>query len=171
MRRNNAEAVLQMPTNADQGADWFIHEVNPAWAGLFLQDEWLEQPETVELVKSLSKAAPLLFFFDADEYGWGYRLFAGGEERAAKAFEVQTPEPSEWTVSMSEDEAKTFRQFGLEDDDVDAFRAVLDTDTPDVTDEGQSRRDRFKSVLGIDEFTWMSYSYLYNEQHMADPLG
>ena len=88
MRRNNAEAVLQMPTNADQGADWFIHEVNPAWAGLFLQDEWLEQPETVELVKILSKAAPLLFFFDADEYGWGYRLSAGGEERAAKAFEV-----------------------------------------------------------------------------------
>jgi len=88
MRRNNAEAVLQMPTNADQGADWFIHEVNRAWAGLFLQDEWLEQPETVELVKSLSTTAPLLFFFDADEYGWGYRLSAGGEERAAKAFEV-----------------------------------------------------------------------------------
>ena len=113
MRRNNAEAVLQMLTNADQGADWFIHEVNPAWAGLFLQDEWLEQPEAVELVKGLSKAAPLLFFFDADEYGWGYRLFAGGEERAAKAFEVQTPEPSEWTVSTSEDEAKVFREFGL----------------------------------------------------------
>lgn len=37
MRRNNAEAVLQMPTNADQGADWFIHEVNRAWAGLFLE--------------------------------------------------------------------------------------------------------------------------------------
>jgi len=104
-----AEAVLQMPTNADQGADWFIHEVNRAWAGLFLQDEWLEQPETVELVKSLSTTAPLLFFFDADEYGWGYRLSAGGEERTAKAFEVQTPEPSEWTVSMSEDEAKMFR--------------------------------------------------------------
>ena len=98
MRRNNAEAVLQMPTNADQGADWFIHEVNRAWAGLFLE-------------------------------------------------------------------------LGLKDDDVDALRGVLDVGAPGVTDEGQSRRDRFKSVLGIDEFTWMSYSYLYNEQHMADPLG
>ena len=74
-------------------------------------------------------------------------------------------------MSMSEDEAKMFREFGLKDDDVDALRGVLDVGAPGVTDEEWSRRDRFKGVLGIDEFTWMSYSYLYNEQHMADPLG
>ena len=46
------------------------------------------------------------------------------------------PEPSEWTVSMNENEAKMFREFGLKDDDVDALRGVLDAGAPGVTDEG-----------------------------------
>lgn len=75
----------------DVDTDYLLHELNDSWIGLFLEDQWLQRASTVKLVKSLSERAPLLFFFDADEHGWGYRVFAGGSPFCGLQFQDYAP--------------------------------------------------------------------------------
>lgn len=108
-----------------------------------------------------------MFFFDANEYGWGYRLFADGEEQAARILQGLATGIAECSAGMSEAEVAMFRQFEVTDDEVDVLKRTLGAGVQRDTEEEQPRRDAFRSVLGIDEFTRMSYSYLYNE-HSED---
>jgi len=78
VKREHTEEIENGLSAMDVGVNCFFHEVNGSWTGLFLEDQWLQSASTVEIVKSLSETAPLLFFFDADEHGWGYRVFAAG---------------------------------------------------------------------------------------------
>ncbi|WP_400164819.1 hypothetical protein ACAF76_006045 [Brevibacillus sp. TJ4] len=59
----------------------FHRNVNQEWNAFFLQDEWLETPVTLCFLLRLSKqCVPLLWFHDAEDNGWGFRLFDGGYE-------------------------------------------------------------------------------------------
>jgi hypothetical protein len=60
----------------------FFHKnVNEEWNAFFLEDEWLERAETVRFLLQLSgQSVPLLWFHDAEESGWGFRVFDGGME-------------------------------------------------------------------------------------------
>lgn len=59
----------------------FHRNVNHDWNAFFLQDEWLETPVTLDFLLSLSKqSVPLLWFHDAEDNGWGFRLFDAGYE-------------------------------------------------------------------------------------------
>ena len=59
----------------------FHRNVNSEWNAFFLQDEWLETPVTLDFLLRLSKqSVPLLWFHDAEDNGWGFRLFDAGYE-------------------------------------------------------------------------------------------
>jgi hypothetical protein len=55
--------------------------VNDEWNAFFLQDEWIETAQTMQFLLRLSaQFVPLLWFHDAEDNGWGFRLFDGGYE-------------------------------------------------------------------------------------------
>ncbi|MGD8189805.1 hypothetical protein ACQCN2_07465 [Brevibacillus ginsengisoli] len=60
---------------------YFHKNINEGWNAFFLEDEWLETADTIQFLLRLSNHhIPLLWFHDAEETGWGYRLFDGGAE-------------------------------------------------------------------------------------------
>ncbi|MEI7024425.1 hypothetical protein [Paenibacillus sp. y28] len=63
--------------------DFRTGSLNEDWGVILLKDEYLESPETVETVKKLSEAAPLLHFHNAEDHGWGYTIFNEGRITAS----------------------------------------------------------------------------------------
>lgn len=59
-----------------------VETLNQRWSVLFLEDDWLQQPSTVDLLLTLSQDIPVLHFNDAEDHGWGYRIFVEGREQA-----------------------------------------------------------------------------------------
>lgn len=77
--RKYEQKVLQTLPKSRQ--PYFHKNVNDDWNAFFLQDEWLQRAGTVAFLLSLSgHGIPLLWFHDAEESGWGFRLFDGGVE-------------------------------------------------------------------------------------------
>lgn len=60
----------------------FIHELNENWCVLLFEDEWVQSRETAEWLLDLSQITPLLYFYHAEDHGWGYRLLHNGHEQA-----------------------------------------------------------------------------------------
>jgi hypothetical protein len=63
--------------------DFIIKDINSKWTGLFIADEFLTQPSTINRLLELSKLLPLFHYYYADEHGWGYKVFSQGAEIAA----------------------------------------------------------------------------------------
>ena len=168
VKREHAEEIENGLSAMDVGVNCFFHEVNGSWTGLFLEDQWLQSASTVEIVKSLSETAPLLFFFDADEHGWGYRVFAGGSEIARRVFETGDPESAgdrmeaEGAVGV-----QAFKAFGLSDDTLEQLKLVIEMQHPCGFGEPSTAREDFKELLSFADFAWMSYEYLLDE-HFDD---
>ncbi len=60
---------------------YFHQNINEEWNAFFLEDEWLETADTLQFLLRLSGYhIPLLWFHDAEDSGWGFRLFEGGWE-------------------------------------------------------------------------------------------
>lgn len=60
-----------------------IQPLNASWDVLYLEDDWLHEPSTLEMIKSLSEIAPLLRFIHPADSGWGYQIYYNGEEVAS----------------------------------------------------------------------------------------
>ena len=69
-----------LPSNPDS---YFLEPLNDKWTGLYLADAWLQQPATLQLVLDISQHVPLLYFQNAEDHGWGYRVFCEGREVAS----------------------------------------------------------------------------------------
>ncbi|GAA4703479.1 hypothetical protein [Brevibacillus fulvus] len=80
--RQYEEKVLhELPSSRQP---YFHKHVNEDWNAFFLKDESIERTETLQFLLNLSAhSLPLLWFHDAEDSGWGYRLFDGGQEVSA----------------------------------------------------------------------------------------
>lgn len=70
------------PLAAEAPDEFRVQPLNDRWAVLLLADGWLGNPATVQALALLSHKAPLLYFTNAEDHGWGYRLFHQGDETA-----------------------------------------------------------------------------------------
>jgi hypothetical protein len=61
---------------------FLVDPLNRQWSALYFEDDWLQQPSTIQVLLTLSQEIPLLHFNDAEDHGWGYRIFAEGREQA-----------------------------------------------------------------------------------------
>ena len=61
---------------------FLVRPLNQQWSVLYFEDDWLQQTSTISVLLILSKNIPLLNFSDAEDHGWGYRIFADGREQA-----------------------------------------------------------------------------------------
>ncbi|MDR7316572.1 hypothetical protein [Brevibacillus nitrificans] len=96
---------------------YFHRNVNGDWNAFFLQDEWLERSETLQFLLQLSKHfVPLLWFHDAEDNGWGFRLFDAG-------YEV-----SSGTISYSLDVEMAEEEFGRLYPDIDLQEGIGESD-------------------------------------------
>ncbi|MFM1653996.1 hypothetical protein ACI7RC_18115 [Brevibacillus sp. B_LB10_24] len=69
---------------------YFHKNVNSTWNAFFLQDEWIGGADTMQfLLRLSSQHVPLLWFHDAEDKGWGYRLFDGGYEVSSAAINYE----------------------------------------------------------------------------------
>jgi hypothetical protein len=79
-RAKHREAVAGALTEAD--LTFKQRDLHPDWTAFFLADEWDEQATTTALEQA-SRRAPVLSFMNAEDHGWGYRLWRMGHEVAA----------------------------------------------------------------------------------------
>ena len=77
--RKYAEQLQQALGNSSA---FVVKALNQQWSVLYFEDDWLQQSSTKEAVLTLSKRIPSLNFSNAEDHGWGYRIFADGEEKA-----------------------------------------------------------------------------------------
>jgi len=119
--------VLIALSKMDQS--YFHRNVNGDWNAFFLQDEWLQTSSTVQFLLQLSKHyVPLLWFHDAEDNGWGFRLFDAG-------YEVSSA-----TISYSLDVEMAEEEFGRLYPDVNLQERI--TDSEDVRQKYEDILDR-----------------------------
>ncbi len=63
--------------------NFIIKSINSKWTGLFIEDEFLTKPQTINQLLKLSEQLPLFYYYYADEHGWGYKVFSQGAEIAS----------------------------------------------------------------------------------------
>jgi len=123
--RRYERKVLLALSRAEQ--PYFHRNVNKDWNAFFLQDEWLETPETLQFLLRLSRqSVPLLWFHDAEDNGWGFRLFDAG-------YEV-----SSGTISYSLDVEMAEAEFNRLYPQIDLQEGVL---------ESESVRQMYEEIL------------------------
>lgn len=61
-------------------ADYYLRELNEKWNVFFLEDDWLKNEESIELLMRLSNTQPILHFEYAEDHGWRYIVFDQGKE-------------------------------------------------------------------------------------------
>jgi len=168
VKREHAKEIENRLSAMDVGVDCFFHEVNSSWTGLFLEDQWLQSASTLKLVKSLSETAPLLFFFDVDEHGWGYRVFAGGSRLPEESSKPGIPNllVTEWRL-RAQLEFRPSRHLIFRMAPSSKLKLVIEMQHPCGFGEPSTAREDFKELLGFADFAWMSYEYLLDE-HFDD---
>ncbi len=140
---------------------YFHKNLNENWNAFFLEDEWLEKADTLQFLLYLSKHhVPLLWFHDAEDSGWGYRLFDDG-------FEVSSATISyELDIEMAE--AEMTRRYP----DIDLSEEVVDND--DLRDEYEQvleqvvRSERFRQDVykGIARFSPQAFARLVSHKQV-----
>ncbi|MCM3471946.1 hypothetical protein [Brevibacillus borstelensis] len=77
-RKYEPKVLIALPKSRQP---YFHRNINRDWNAFFLRDEWLETAHTLQFILNLSRqCVPLLWFHDAEDNGWGYRLFDAGFE-------------------------------------------------------------------------------------------
>lgn len=141
--------LAELDVGEDTG---FVHPVNDEWVGLFLSDEWMTDPATSDLIENVSKQVPLIHFMHPQDHGWYALVYVQGEivckiMRSYDAPEESVVECTDWTI---------WRTFGLDEGDIAQIRDI-------ALGNGFDDVQRFKEVLGLTEFSFMSYGYLIDE--------
>ncbi|MCS7460902.1 hypothetical protein N0M98_12185 [Paenibacillus doosanensis] len=49
-----------------------IEKLNDIWSVILMEDQYLSHPATVEKLAELSRKKPLLYFYNAEDHGWGW---------------------------------------------------------------------------------------------------
>jgi hypothetical protein len=77
-RKYEPKVLIALPKSRQP---YFHKNVNSEWNAFFLEDEWIETAQSLQFLLQLSSQfVPLLWFHDAEDSGWGFRLFDGGYE-------------------------------------------------------------------------------------------
>jgi hypothetical protein len=87
---NYTAGILCLKSGANHVQAWMAHTampffllpLNETWSLLLIEDDKLEQPETMEMLIECSKFVSLLYFFHDEDWGWGYRIYVNGFEVA-----------------------------------------------------------------------------------------
>jgi len=124
--------------------DWLSSERLPWVWFRSLRDPCLLRPETVAPVLPLSEEVPLLYFVTTDLYrcetsdgeesdfsGWGFRIFAAGEEKARVMFNYGWPSygeglKKELEASLAGLDSSLFRLFDLGEERTRALAELLE---------------------------------------------
>lgn len=124
---------------------YFHKNVNDEWNAFFLQDEWIETADTLRFLLQLSSLyVPLLWFHDAEDSGWGFRLFDGG-------FEVSSA-----TISYSLDaelaEAEFHRLYPgapIHDEEDEEMRQAYEEILDRIVRSEQFRQEVWKGITRV----------------------
>lgn len=129
-----------------------VYPINDNWVGLLVADEYLAERDTLELLNSISITIPILYLYNSEDYGWGFKVFNGGRGVAEFMCTYETEE--DINIKLDGITPEIFQLFKL-----DRERS---TELVTLLDKGEVSQDliiNFKDILGIPEFIWMSYSY------------
>lgn len=134
----------------------FIYSINDAWVSLFLADEYLMDGDSIDILRKISMTMPLLYLYNSDDYGWGLKIFNEGKSTAEFACPYILEEGMELVIEGIKPEA--FRLFEIDmDTSLRATQLLTSGSTsPELFME-------FKEIIGLEEFRWMSYSYLIDK--------
>ncbi|WP_139490154.1 hypothetical protein [Brevibacillus dissolubilis] len=140
---------------------YFHKNLNEEWNVFFLQDEWIETAETLQFLLELSsKYVPLMWFHDAEDSGWGFRLFDGGAEVTSATIS--------YSLDIEMAEAEMLRRYP----DMDLSEEILHNDEvrveyEDVLDQVvHSERFRQEVLKGISRFRPQAFSRIIGQKQI-----
>lgn len=154
--RENFDAVFESAQNGT--LDCNMNHLNDKWS-LYCVDEDLVNyfpPEPLAEV-------PLLIFINFEDHYWGYRIVHRGVELSA----YFTGEDASPSMVQRFSDVTRFRLFDLEDD---AYSNLQWLFAPlYLKSRGRFQQvDWFKSILGIEEMTWLDYDRCYDVRDAED---
>jgi len=135
----------------------FLYPVNDEWMGLLLADEPLIERDSIELLNNVSNITPMMHIYNADDHGWGFKVFNEGKMIAE--FDC---------IYGTLDEEPMIRHNGLKPEVFQLFKLNEEHSSELVellanAEVSHELVEKFKTRLGIEEFSWMSYSYMIQE--------
>lgn len=145
-----------------------LRPLNERWSVFFVRDEWLEQPSTIQSLRRISWAAPLLYFRYAEGKSWGFQIYDLGVRTATLHVDyglIHTAyESDSGMAALSEQfydcDVAAFEAFELEETDYDGLARIL---TPDFLLHSEhlfEQPNHFKMYLDIVEMYCIGYSAL-----------
>jgi len=158
-RKYEAKVLSSLPKSRQP---YFHKNVNDDWNAFFLQDEWLERAETLRFLLELSgQNVPLLWFHDAEENGWGFRLFDGACEVSSASI------PYNLDIEMAE------KEFLRRNPHVECVEELAESETLRVVYEEileqvvRSERFRQEIAKGIARFRPQAFTRLVSNKQAA----
>jgi hypothetical protein len=144
---------------------WHVATVDMDAIGVLFEPESAALPEEVRQMKqatldpllALSRQAPVLFFYNAGDHGWGYRLFRAGTQAAAFDFSYEAESPDA-AINLAARHPEQFAGFGLTPEAQHRLSDLLDEPALwQALSDGSyfDLVERFKQILGIEEMTWI----------------
>jgi hypothetical protein len=144
---------------------WQVATLDMDAVAMLLEPEAPDWPEEVRQMKkvtlgplqALSQTAPVLFFYNAVDHGWGYRLCRDGAQTASFDFSYEDDRPDA-PIPLAACHPEQFACFGVAPEALQQLNALLDESTLRQSLADGTYFDlveRFKRILGIEEMTWI----------------
>ena len=154
-------AVLYRPRYAAQvahapGIDDFVKEddeLNAHWRYLLLRDPFLVEPPQIEWLFQLSQTVPLLYYYHAEDHGWGYRIFKDGTEVARLDVDYESGQ-----ADAGHANARAFCVFEIPEHTIEwitRIDAQLQAPGPKAFPRLVSAREELADALQISDLRWM----------------
>lgn len=169
---------------------FIIRPLNERWSLLLIEEISADEASKTQLEKwvlGVSAQCPILYFYNAEDHAWGYRLFKGGAEVASVEvnYEIrlmqemygddadeetdETEAAAEYFETMVQQyEHKNigeFAVFDLEADSLDELDEILTAEW--YLDSGiWDQVEEFKDCLEITEMSWTSYDYEITDNYL-----
>lgn len=89
-------------------APFYVRTLNPRWMALFVDEYQVTRDLMTEWLKKLSEQFPCLYFYHAEDHGWGYQLYTKGA--AAASLDVSYDLWFELTLQLVK---KSIRRFSI----------------------------------------------------------
>lgn len=85
---NPHEALVQAAAQA-LGKPYIIHRLNDQWSGLFVDFHYTEREQEHAFLSVLSMKCPVMRFQNAEDHGWGYKIYHEGKVVASVEVEYE----------------------------------------------------------------------------------
>lgn len=145
------------------GLNWQAEGLNNKWLFILMEDEDFA-PVPHEKIIELSKQFPILFFINAEDHKWGFRIY--NEGLMVSTFFIPHGEINLAKSKLNKLDIDEFKVFKIGEEDLNNLKKLL-LENEKVENTWQ-QVELFKQLLNLEEFSWIENFIVLDDEELLD---